>query len=889
MGSKKTYVASAVYNMAGDIKDRPHYLKTMVAGRVLSGQPATESFTATSLRSYLKGPGIDLRHFVRWARLDGYNANLGEVQSTISVPNNINTTALSAQLELIYGKTLYLNRVNVGMADYGIWANQYMLANHQDKYTTAWAADFNEATGQIIIRIPMMSPITFTPVGYVQSAQYMYVSLNQEKDFVSSSETSGWLVGQVDVPDDYTIQSNQTNSVTVLLEDTTVVSQTLNGGVPYSSAFSNPHYETISLTSQLYTRKSNLPNIDSDLVVGSVTESIEIREVQSIHEKINTSTLTELVQAGTRISNTTSTIQTLQKHTEYQKITVTVREKSWANEEIFIYRQGSGNAALDALFVARSAAGSFFPAIPIRINNKFVTEPQYAGILPWVQKAVARSTNFTFEKLLDIVKDNPSLKDIDFAYMLFGVSLNSTENASKRYMYEFFRNAGQPSTAAMNQFWNDYWVAVASWDAWVQWYESGRYESNRYDWDNSMPTEPTRLPMPTLPKQGINVRSQYNYNLLIEFSGAVEELFEGKYSPSAKINTLRIYKGPTLNFRQYPQQSEKGSRAYQGYFLDTNDSAPAYQTVIIDWQYAHGAYRRLTITGLKHVNFVYGGKAVEITAWDALDDLEESGFIIPLQEETLFGLPLSVTTQLTTASTYMMFNSYQIVKQEWYQTGIFKVVLVIITIVLSIYFPPASGVTGGLLGTNVAIGTALGFTGTAAIIAGAIANAIVSMIVTEIISRASIALLGPRVGSIVGAILSIVVVSVGTSMAGGKPLSISFGNLINAENLMKLTSALSTGISAYIASGTQDTIVETQDVLEDYKRQAKSIAERYTQEFGDSSGVIDPLAVADAVQFQIEDPSIFLNRTLMNGTDIADLSHNMLDNFTTLTTALPLE
>ena len=888
MGSK-VYVASTVYNMAGDIKDRPDYLKTMVVGRSLSSQPITESFTATSLRSYLQGPGIDLRHFGRWARLNGYNTNVGEVQSTITVPSNIDTDALAVELESVYGKTLYVNKVDTGLADYGQWADQYMLANHLDKYLLEWEADFDEAAGQIIIRIPMMLPITFTPAGYVQSAQYMYVSLNQEKNSVSSSESTDWMPGQPEIPAGYASQGSSITDVTVELENTVSVVQTLNGGAPYSSTFTNPHSETISLTSRLYTRKSILPDNDSDLVVGSVTESIEIREVQDILESVSTSTLTEEVQAGTRVSNTTNTVRTLSKRTEYRQTTATVREKSWMNEEIFIYQYGTGNAVLDSLFLTQSAAGSFFPAIPIRIDNKFVTEPQYAAILPWVKKAVSRATNFTFEKLLDIVEDNPSLKDIDFAYMLFGVSLNSTENASKRYMYEFFRNAGQPSVAAMQKFWDDYEAAVASWEAWTKWYESGRYKADSYyGWGNA-PVEPVRLPMPALPKQSINVRSQYNYNLVIEFSAATEELFEGTYSPTAKINDLRIYKGTSLTFKEYPEQKDRGMKPYQVDFSSIRKRGPALQTVIIDWQYAHDAYRRLTITGLKHTNFVYRGKTVEISAWDALDDLEESGFIIPLQEETLFGLPLPVTTQLTTASTYMMFNSYKIVKQKWYQTGIFKVILVIITIVISIYFPPAGGAAGGLLGTNIGVGTALGFSGTAAIIAGAIANAVVSMIVTEIVSRVAVTLLGPKLGSIIGAVLSIVAVSVGTSLAGGKPLALSFGNLMSADNLMKLTSALGNGISAYIASATQETIVETQEVLEDYKRQAKAIAERYTQEFGDTSGVIDPFAVADVLQFQIEDPSIFLNRTLMTGTDIADLSHNMLDNFTTLTTALPLE
>lgn len=888
-GKKKTYVSSTVYNMAGDIKDRPHYLRTMVTGRILSNRPQSQTLTSDANRNYLAGPGIDLRRFGRWARLYGYNANLGQVHSSISVPGNLNTTTVATQLSLLYGKEVYINKAEMGIADYGMWANQYMLANHADLYLTNWAADFDEATNQITIKVPAGPTFVFSPTDFVPLAQYMYVSLNQEKESESTLVTSDWVDGIPVISSDFDLSSSSTSDTSVELIDHTAVVQTVGTGDPAESTFENPHTEVIALTQSLYVHRSKLPDPDDDLVVGLVTKSIETREVIDIRTSTSTSEIVEEVSAGTRVSEITRTAQTLHKKTQYRTSTVTVREKSWENEEIFIYRYGTGNAALDALFFATSEAGSFFPTVPIRIDNKFVTEPQYANILPWVKKAVSRSTDFSFEKLLGIVEDNPNLKDIDFAYMIFGVSLNSTENAAKRYIYEFFRNAGQPSAAAMAQFWADYNAAVASWEAWTKWYESGRYEAPKFSLvgGTPLPAEPVRLPMPTLPSQSINISSQQNYNITISFSAVGEEVHAGKFSDNAKINDLRIYKGTSLQFREYPEQE---NRTF-GLFRFNKFKTDEYQTIIIDWQYATNSYRRMTITGLRHVNYVYRGKSVSITAWDALDDLEESGFIIPLQEETLRGLPIPVATQLSTAATYMMFNSYLIVKQKWYQTGAFKIILVIVIIIISIVFPPAGGAGGaGVLGTNAAVGASLGFTGTAAIVAGAIANAVVATIVSEIISRAAIAVFGNRIGGVIGAIASFITISVGSNMAGGQPMSAAFGNMINVENLMKLTSALSEGLAEYYKASAADTQQEIVEVLDDYQRQAKAIAEKFNAEFGDGAGaVIDPFSYTDAFQFKIENPGLFLERTLMNGTDIAQLSHDMLDNFTDLTTATTLE
>ena len=62
-GKKIISVASSVYNLAGDEKDRPIYLKNIIVSNVLSG---TKKTLGESLNNgYLTGPGIKLRSFFR--------------------------------------------------------------------------------------------------------------------------------------------------------------------------------------------------------------------------------------------------------------------------------------------------------------------------------------------------------------------------------------------------------------------------------------------------------------------------------------------------------------------------------------------------------------------------------------------------------------------------------------------------------------------------------------------------------------------------------------------------------------------------------------------------------------------------------------------------------
>ena len=63
-------VASSVYNLAGDEKDRPIFLQSLIIRNVLSGTKRSLGDTITT--GYLNGPGINFRTFFRWA-VDNYD------------------------------------------------------------------------------------------------------------------------------------------------------------------------------------------------------------------------------------------------------------------------------------------------------------------------------------------------------------------------------------------------------------------------------------------------------------------------------------------------------------------------------------------------------------------------------------------------------------------------------------------------------------------------------------------------------------------------------------------------------------------------------------------------------------------------------------------------
>jgi len=241
---------------------------------------------------------------------------------------------------------------------------------------------------------------------------------------------------------------------------------------------------------------------------------------------------------------------------------------------------------------------------------------------------------------------------------------------------------------------------------------------------------------------------------------------------------------------------------------------------------------------------------------------------------------------MSTACMFIVFNCYQVVKQKWYQTGLFKVVVIIVIIVIAVF---TGGAAAGLLGTAASVGAAVGLTGIAAIIVGTIANALAAMLLIKLIGVVAVKAFGEKVGTIIGAIAGIIAVAVGSSVINGGTVAQGFSSLTTAENLTKLTVAAGNGYAGYMQAAVQETVGETNALLERYNDQSKAIAQQYNDVIGTDRGIIDPVTLTDATQHIYESMDSFISRTLMTGADIAEMSYSLLENFVDITTSTSLD
>lgn len=884
--SRKTIVSSVVYNMAGDEDQRPNYLKSVIAGGVFSETDLTLGQKIN--RAYLKGPGISLRSFGRWARNSGYDTLLGFTAGSLLTGDSINLEDLIPQLPHSGSDTVIVQQALIGTADYTYWADQYMAINFPTEMNTAWSCDFDEGTGRITITHADTSLSQFTPVGFDPLGRYLYVYYT-----TGNGEVPGALVTGPTVildPSDPLPSTVGWEAVSVI---TTPIPTTLHRVedvlVTYSDGRPNETSHTDTPTAATITNLNGSWRRTQNLGANPNNESLQAKRffmyqvsTGSVETDTTVTTVNENIGGGV-IKTTQTTVN--QDYIEYAKqyrideqfIALT----STSGLNVYIYQRGGGNAVLDAMFNPPVTAGTFFPFIPFRINNNYVSNTYLPDIYPMAKKAIKKALGGKYDKIVAQIDDNPSIGDIDFAYSVFGVSLNVKEVACRQYIYQLFKqimfSTGDNGLAYLT--WADQWRAAAQAQAdWAEW--EGQDPSS--PWYGQ--PEPELLPFPNPPQYTIRVasteRADLHFDMVTSWFGSRETNGTGLKKPGAKRGDLWF---------EYLGHEEFSNLIFSDDMAAIPSLIYQVQHIQLHWQDGNNSWRTLDIWGLNHTNTIYGGKSVDISGAEALADTEESGFIIPLHEDVFKSLPLTVSTQMSTACSFLVFNCYEVVKQKWYQTGAFQIIIIIVIIVITVMSAGAgSGTAPGLLGTNVAVGTALGFTGAAAVIAGAIANAIAAMLLAALIQKASKLLLGDKIGSIVGFVASIIAIQAGTAYSSGASFAGSISSLSSVSNILKLTVAGVNAISEYINAGTRDLARQSQELTDEYNKQIELINQAQKDNLGNALDIIDPMQFTQADRQIYESLDTFLSRTLLTGSEVASMSLDLLTNFADATLNLDL-
>lgn len=885
---KKHYVSSTVYNLAGDEDKRPNFLKATVIGAVIAGK---DSLAQAIQDAYATGPGTRLKRFNNWAENQGYNDLVGSATSTFNSGNNINNSLLALEIPAVSGGTIEVRTSEIDPADYSYWADQYVFLNKPNKVSTEYRSDMDFDTNTITITYEDLTTDSFVPTNFDIRSRYLYASYVESNVVPPDPVVTGLTVvlGSMDsFPSitGWTENSNVSLVITAYLDTVTTSNSTYSDGrTPTSTSVTTTRTEVFT---DVYGEWEK--SIYQGILTG--TDSIYSTRYIMYQDTINstdttttTTTTTETISGGV-IKTTVTTIvdEIIVSDRSHRTDTQRIIHKIWSPLSIFIYKFGSGNAVLDNMFTVDSAGANYYPIVPIRLNNTFISDYADTTLYKAAKKAFKKATSSKFDDVETTIKDNPSIGDIDYAYAVFGVSLNVKEQSCRKYLYRFFKaiseEPGQLTQGNYDTFLDEWDAASASIVAWNTWVN--RPPGTVFGPD----PEPVVLPYPVKPINRMSITNgvnpQLNYSVELSWSFLFEETGFGLLKPDAKKNEIWLTAESLPDLVQVFRANEDNPGNAARLFSTIN--TPQY--VVINWQVDLTTWKKITIHDLTYKNFIYGSLAVIYTGKEAVESTEESGFIIPLHEGIYKSMGRKHNTQMATACCFLVFNSYLEVKTPWYATFAFKVILIVAIVVITIIAPP---VGAGAAKAAMATGTFLGLSGTAALVAGFIVNYVAAAIVTNLIMKAATHVFGVKIGTIIGTIVSIATLQVGNSLLSGQSLAASFSNMMSSVNLLKLTIPVGNAYANYLGSVTNDLQIQSQKLNDEFTSKSKEIESKYKEMFGDGVMLFDPKLLTEHNAVLGESPSAFLERTLMTGGDIVDMSLDMLHNFVDITLSTELK
>lgn len=917
-------VSSTVYNLAGDEETRPNFAKNSLFGAVMS--PYNVYIGETLIRNYLAGPGIYQRNFFNWSQRQSYP---GLPTYSVTQQLRIDPAVVAPFIPVPpspAGLTVVVQEASIVTGNYEHIVEAYVLANYPQNYDTAYVTSYNKSANEITIQwfgggSVQFSAGTYDPGKYYITATYYDVLASEVEDLVVGSTTN--VLSQPSTSG-YTLISSVDDSEICVDLDQHVLEEHYWTGIPvlpspYDVNFDQQVNECGTGVVEEW-RKTVYNGGDGNTETTSSTEFFLY--FHKTHEVYQGQTVNNFQQANdpipgqTRRITTTITLDHLRPTWETHEDTeTTILDGVPFSAKVWSYELGTGEATLDALrniVEVSNEDSEYFPYLPIRLDNESINHPMYdddtgSGLYDITRQAYKRAIGGLgilgsprFSSLVDEIEDNESIDDIDYAFIHYGVALNVLEPACKKYMYEWFRglediqNTDGSFISAFQSHVATYVAAVDYMNDWI--YDQA--DSGRPKYGDARPSTPVlKMPETTTVRLACADSQLENLDMRITWI-SVEELTD-----ISGIALGNLGKGDiSLVWEDEDFTWDVTTGSYP------NNSTKTYnlEKVKIYWQTARVSagdaadkFKRITIWGLVHDNYVYGGESVTTTAREAIEATTDdgTGFLIPLHYPTIKELGLRDSTQMALANTFIIFNSYEIVKQKWYENFLVMLIIIIIIIVIVILIPPlgggaAAGGGSGILGANAAIGAAIGLTGTAAIVAGAIINALVAIAISQIVSYASKAVFGDKWGAVIAAVINLAI-TMGTS-------GITFDNLSElgtASNILKISSAVANGYNGYVQGSIAEMGDELEGRAEDYEDRSKEIKKLLRDLRGTSGLNFDPLSLTDTLKgndasddkgsYIVETLDQFIGRTTMVGSDVVEITLAMVNDFPTLSLELP--
>ena len=880
-------VGSSAYNLAGEVVNRANFLKNTVLSLIFSGA-SKNGLGAGIVNTHFAGPAATYNRFFKWAEVSGYNAQVGNSAGLV-----YNSGALTPEgfSYLVPTKSTHDQRAvsfTTSTPDLNLIAFEWIIKNSPDKRGTTYTATLEKSvillgtfTGKVLITYFGGATETFTPDYDLNSlAPMVYLYHEERPKVLTEVDDTGWLIQTP--PDRTGFVGSPINDVQSIVENviTTEVITYSNSAPSSTTVSSSPQNLSFTKTVGAYTKVETV--IASFYTVGKETTTVQNEESFYTVLFNTTTTSSSYVNAQNVTVTTTITVETpyIETYWKYRKVTTVISQPKWLPFLLKLYQKGTDAVGDSLLFIPPTPTEKFFPIIPLRRDNVMVDKEHFLTQYNWNRKASKKcfGAKKKYDSLIKSLADNPSLDQIDHAWVVFGVSLSTQQQDGFKYLYAFFKNLADMTVSVVGAHKNPLVYETA----WAEYMAALEISTNDEHGFTPRPIAPSAQTYTLIINSSSGVRN-WLYDIAITCKGGSQTVGNGYHQKSGRrLNQCWVYaKGEiTITVPKYIKNV--------GDIDESVEYEPVTSTIItFGKQVTPDIWVEYDFYDLVHVNNVYEGVSVTTLGATVIASLkEDSSFILPLHKNVFKELSLIRRTQLSLECSFIVVNYYDKQTIPWYSTGFFQIITVVAIVVIAVYTGYISADSIGLLGANAVVGASLGFAGIAATIAGFIANALAAAIVAALVTKVAISLLGEDVGRIIGVLASMIAINMMTP--GG---SFSFGDawaqLTKADNLIKLTLS---GVSQYgskLQNQAMEVYGKTQSFMEETNKVLETI-HKLTQELIGGSG-INPTTFSDAIRYVSESPTQFLDRTTMTGTEIAEISLKLVEDFPAPQLKLPYQ
>lgn len=474
----------------------------------------------------------------------------------------------------------------------------------------------------------------------------------------------------------------------------------------------------------------------------------------------------------------------------------------------FTYKDGLGTYPnLDDIYTtAPTTAGTFFPFVYFR-HNKTSEISNKTTSTYLTSKKLCDKLGLEFDTVAEGINSNPDIGDVEQAMLVMAVPAVTTNQIEMRYLFDFF-------DARHSTFENPNVTRKSDEiDAKLQ----GNFDT---------------------PSSAIVIEDK-RFKMALNNAGIYKRTVVGNIGPINSCTTSYSVGANTLNV-----SSLAGLITSLGVPKTVHTYRKQVSTV---------TYEEIEVVNLNLVYYIINGYSV--TA-----DEEDNILLIPLDKSITDNYTVLEKEQLYSRSLHFVFNSVQVTKIKWYQTGAFKIFMYIAAIVIAIY-------SGGTASTLLA-----------QLMAGAFASAAVTLMVLvleTIIFQFLFKVFVKAVGIKAAFVLAVLATIAGAIQA------FDAGSISGAPWAAELFMA-STGLTAAGQIAIQEEMNDLLGEISAYEKQMKKEMELLDEKLL----ALEPTARLSPFIVFGETPDEFYNRTIHAG-NVGIVSVDAISNYVAMQLKLP--